>query len=98
MAVRKESLHILLKTLSPIAPHLCHHLWQELGHKTAIVNEPWPSVDENALVRCLRSISSVIFLSVWWVFKRTSVWMSLRLLKEPTGLFAWSFIKPLTKR
>jgi leucyl-tRNA synthetase len=50
------------------------------------------------LNRCLRSISSVIFLSVWWVFKRTSVWMSLRLLKEPTGLFAWSFIKPLTKR
>jgi leucyl-tRNA synthetase len=49
--VRKESLHILLKTLSPIAPHLCHHLWQELGHKTAIVNEPWPSVDENALVQ-----------------------------------------------
>jgi leucyl-tRNA synthetase len=46
MAVRKESLHILLKTLSPIAPHLCHHLWQELGHKTAIVNEPWPSVDK----------------------------------------------------
>jgi leucyl-tRNA synthetase len=88
MAVRKESLHILLKTLSPIAPHLCHHLWQELGHKTAIVNEPWPSVDtaiEVSLVsvnfdsvllssmsaaitvlnRCLRSISSVIFLSVW---------------------------------
>jgi leucyl-tRNA synthetase len=26
-------------------------LWQELGHKTAIVNEPWPSVDENALVQ-----------------------------------------------
>jgi leucyl-tRNA synthetase len=51
MAVRKESLHILLKTLSPIAPHLCHHLWQELGHKTAIVNESWPSVDENALVQ-----------------------------------------------
>jgi hypothetical protein len=35
------------------------------------------------LNRCLRSISSVIFLSVWWVFKRTSVWISLRLLKEP---------------
>jgi hypothetical protein len=49
------------------------------------------------LNRCLRSISSVIFLSVWWVFKRTSVWISLRLLKEPTGLFAWSFIKRKSK-
>ncbi len=51
MAVREESLHILLKTLSPIAPHLCHHLWQELGHKTAIINEPWPSIDESALTQ-----------------------------------------------
>jgi leucyl-tRNA synthetase len=51
MAVREESLYILLKTLSPIAPHLCHHLWQELGHKTAIINEPWPSVDESALTQ-----------------------------------------------
>ncbi len=51
MVVRKESLHILLKTLSPIAPHLCHHLWQELGHKTAIINEPWPSIDESTLVQ-----------------------------------------------
>ncbi len=51
MAVRKESLQILLKTLSPIAPHLCHHLWLELGNTQAIVNEPWPSVDEAALVQ-----------------------------------------------
>ena len=51
MAVRQESLIILLKTLSPIAPHICHHLWQELGNTTAIINEPWPSIDEAALVQ-----------------------------------------------
>ncbi len=51
MALRQESIHILLKTLSPIAPHLCHYLWQKLGNKKAIINEPWPSVDKSALVQ-----------------------------------------------
>ncbi|CAB9544600.1 Leucyl-tRNA synthetase (EC [Bathymodiolus brooksi thiotrophic gill symbiont] len=49
MAIRQESINILLKTLSPIAPHLCHHLWQELGNTKAIINEPWPSIDKSAL-------------------------------------------------
>jgi leucyl-tRNA synthetase len=49
MAIRQESINILLKTLSPIAPHLCHHLWQELGNTEAIINESWPSIDKSAL-------------------------------------------------
>ncbi|MBW5291385.1 MAG: Leucyl-tRNA synthetase [Candidatus Ruthia sp. Asou_11_S2] len=51
MALRQESIHILLKTLSPIAPHLCHYLWQKLGNTKAIINEPWPNVDQSALVQ-----------------------------------------------
>ncbi|MBE8189778.1 MAG: class I tRNA ligase family protein, partial [Candidatus Thioglobus sp.] len=50
MALRRESIEIIIKTLSPIAPHICHHLWQELGHKNAVINELWPAVDEAALV------------------------------------------------
>ncbi len=49
MALRLESLNIILRTLSPITPHLCHYLWQQLGHKTAIINEAWPTVDNKAL-------------------------------------------------
>jgi leucyl-tRNA synthetase len=49
MALRLESLNIILRTLSPITPHLCHHLWHQLGHKTAIINEAWPTVDNKAL-------------------------------------------------
>lgn len=49
MAVRLESLGIILRALSPITPHLCHHLWQQLGNTTAIINEPWPAVDQQAL-------------------------------------------------
>lgn len=51
MAVRQESLIIMLKTLSPIAPHICHYLWQELGNTTAIINEPWPTTDKSALIQ-----------------------------------------------
>jgi leucyl-tRNA synthetase len=49
MSVRAESINIILKALSPITPHICHYLWQELGNETAIINEPWPSVDKKAL-------------------------------------------------
>jgi len=49
MSVRAESINIILKTLSPITPHVCHYLWQELGNDIAIINEPWPSVDKKAL-------------------------------------------------
>lgn len=49
IAVRLESLGIILRALSPITPHLCHYLWQQLGHTIAIINEPWPEVDKQAL-------------------------------------------------
>jgi len=35
--------------LSPIVPHICHALWQELGHKTPLIDQAWPAVDESAL-------------------------------------------------
>jgi leucyl-tRNA synthetase len=51
MAVRAESIGIILKSLSPITPHICHYLWRALGNETAIINETWPSVDEAALAQ-----------------------------------------------
>ncbi len=51
MAVRAESINIILKALSPITPHICHYLWQALGNTSAIINEPWPSVDQSALAQ-----------------------------------------------
>jgi leucyl-tRNA synthetase len=50
-AVRQEALEIAVLSLSPIIPHVCHALWMELGHRTAVVNERWPKVDESALVQ-----------------------------------------------
>jgi len=48
-AVLREGLSIVLRLLAPIAPHVTHHLWRELGFGDEILTSPWPSVDERAL-------------------------------------------------
>jgi leucyl-tRNA synthetase len=52
-AVRQEALEIAVLTLSPIAPHICHALWHELGHQRALIDVPWPSPDPRALEQLL---------------------------------------------
>jgi leucyl-tRNA synthetase len=51
LAVRHEALNSAVLLLSPIAPHICHSLWNLLGHSDAVADARWPSVDESALVR-----------------------------------------------
>jgi leucyl-tRNA synthetase len=51
MAVRQESIAIMLKALSPVIPHLCHHLWVVLGNKEAMIDTLWPKIDETALIQ-----------------------------------------------
>ncbi len=46
-----EAVSILLRLLAPIAPHITHHLWRELGYAGDILDAAWPQVDEAALVR-----------------------------------------------
>ncbi len=52
-AVRREGSSILLRLLSPIAPHLTHALWRELGHGEDVLNAAWPEPDAAALARSL---------------------------------------------
>jgi leucyl-tRNA synthetase len=49
-AVVQEALEIIVLVLAPMVPHACHALWQSLGHAGAVMDEPWPHVDEAALV------------------------------------------------
>jgi leucyl-tRNA synthetase len=42
--------------LSPIVPHVTHALWQALGHTTALIDEPWPAVDAEALTQATQEI------------------------------------------
>ncbi|NEX60730.1 leucine--tRNA ligase [Noviherbaspirillum galbum] len=51
-AVIAEGLSIFLRVLYPVAPHITHVLWKELGFDVAhgdILDAPWPQVDPAAL-------------------------------------------------
>jgi leucyl-tRNA synthetase len=50
-AVTEEGLSILLRLLSPITPHVCHHLWRELRFGEDVMTAPWPDPDAGALVQ-----------------------------------------------
>ena len=50
-AVRQEALEALVRILSPIAPHVCHALWQALGQSVPLIDARWPEVDPDALAR-----------------------------------------------
>ncbi len=49
--VMKEGLGIVLRLLAPIAPHVTHQVWRELGYGDDILDAGWPAVDESALVQ-----------------------------------------------
>jgi len=50
-AILDEGFSIVLRLLSPIAPHIAHILWRELGYGDDVLDASWPEVDESALVR-----------------------------------------------
>ncbi len=51
-AVRREVLETMVLMLNPVVPHVSHHLWQVLGHpESTLEDQPWPQVDQAALVR-----------------------------------------------
>lgn len=49
-SVNKESLMILAKLLSPIAPHLAEELWSGLGNNQSIILSEWPKADISKVV------------------------------------------------
>src|SRR2546430_1461241 len=38
-----------IRLLSPIAPHITHHLWREVGFGEDVMKAPWPDPDPAAL-------------------------------------------------
>ncbi len=50
-AVEREALQTAVLLLAPIVPHIAHILWQELENTCAVIDAPWPRVDETALVK-----------------------------------------------
>ena len=50
-AIKHEAIETLILLLAPIVPHVTQHLWNALGHATAVVDAPWPKADSQALVQ-----------------------------------------------
>ncbi|MDR1063595.1 MAG: leucine--tRNA ligase [Azoarcus sp.] len=50
-AVVREGFSILLRLLSPIAPHIAHALWRECGYGDDILGAPWPEPSADALAQ-----------------------------------------------
>jgi leucyl-tRNA synthetase len=48
-AETEEGVSILLRLLSPITPHLAHHLWRTLGFGEDVMRAAWPEPDPAAL-------------------------------------------------
>ncbi len=45
----EEGFSILVRLLSPIAPHVCHALWRALGYGEDVMRAAWPEPDPAAL-------------------------------------------------
>ncbi len=48
-SISKSTIEILIKLLSPFAPHISEELWQYLGHNDSIAYKSWPKYDEKYL-------------------------------------------------
>ena len=54
-AYKAEKIYIgfiegLVQLLSPICPHICEEMWQELGHNESIAKSSWPKYDDSKIV------------------------------------------------
>ncbi|MFT5312796.1 MAG: leucyl-tRNA synthetase [Paraglaciecola sp.] len=50
IAVMREAVNAIVLLLAPIAPHMCHVLWKDLGHSGDVETAPWPVADEAAMI------------------------------------------------
>ncbi len=50
IAVMREAVNAIVLLLAPIAPHMCHVLWKDLGHQDDVETAPWPMADEAAMI------------------------------------------------
>ncbi|PYE35347.1 leucyl-tRNA synthetase [Idiomarina fontislapidosi] len=48
--VMGEAIDAMVRMLAPITPHICEHLWEQLGHQDSLIFADWPHVDDSALV------------------------------------------------
>ena len=45
----RDQLERFARLLSPFVPHMAEELWEKLGHKPLVMNQPWPEWDDSRL-------------------------------------------------
>ncbi len=50
IALMREGIDAVVRLLTPITPHLCHTLWQKMGHTGSVEHAGWPVADKAAMV------------------------------------------------
>ncbi len=45
-----EAADIYLRLLAPVAPHIAEELWERMGKEYSVHTQPWPQLDESAIV------------------------------------------------
>jgi leucyl-tRNA synthetase len=50
-ALRHRVFTTITLLLSPMVPHICHHIWHHLGRSDAIINASWPDYDATAVIQ-----------------------------------------------
>jgi leucyl-tRNA synthetase len=48
--VMREAIEAVIVVSSPMVPHIAEELWKMLGHEKLLLQTPWPTWDEKALV------------------------------------------------
>ncbi|WBF67497.1 leucine--tRNA ligase [Desulfovibrio subterraneus] len=49
--VLSSAVSTVLALMAPMTPHLCEELWQAIGHDTRLAFAPWPTYNEEAMVK-----------------------------------------------
>jgi leucyl-tRNA synthetase len=51
LTVFRFGLETLCQLIAPMMPHLAEELWRLLGHKTLVIQTPWPVADEKLMAK-----------------------------------------------
>jgi leucyl-tRNA synthetase len=50
LAVLREGINAVVLLLTPIAPHICHVMYKDLGHISEVETAPWPEAEAEAMI------------------------------------------------
>lgn len=49
--VMREAIETAVVLLSPFVPHFAEELWESLGNRESVIQQPWPDYDREAIVK-----------------------------------------------